>query len=95
MRPNGPENNGVQISSQHRTKLVFDRIRRHINQLATEPKSSDVHRFRTNSRRLEALVGEFSPESRSKQKLIKQLSILRKKAGKLRDFDVQVAFLAV
>ncbi len=93
MRPNGSEDNGLQVSSQHRTKLVFDRIRRHVNQLAKEPRSSDVHRFRTNSRRLEALVGEFSPESRSKQKLVKQLSTLRKKAGKLRDLDVQVAFL--
>ena len=93
MRPNGSDNSHLQVSSRHRTRLVFDRIRRHISRLAKEPKSSDVHRFRTNSRRLEALVGEFSPESRSKHKLIKQLSKLRKQAGKLRDLDVQVAFL--
>jgi CHAD domain-containing protein len=93
MRPNGSDNDGLQASSQRRTQLVFNRIGRHINQLGKEPKSSDVHRFRTNSRRVEALVSEFAPESGSKQKLIKLLSKLRKKAGKVRDLDVQVTFL--
>ena len=53
----------------------------------------NVHRFRTNSRRVEALLGQLAPESRNKKKLLKLLSRLRKKAGKLRDLDVQIAFL--
>src|SRR5262249_1998397 len=90
--PNGTEK-GLLASSQRRTGLVFDRVSRHIKQLAKEPRASDVHRFRTNSRRIEAIVAEFVPESRSKEKLLRLLSKLRKKAGKLRDLDVQIAFL--
>jgi CHAD domain-containing protein len=93
MQPNGSSNSGLPLTSQRRTRLVFNRISRHLGKLAKEPKSSDVHRFRTNSRRVEALVGEFAPESRNQQKLIKLLSRLRKQAGKVRDLDVQVSFL--
>ena len=38
-------------------------------------------------------MGDLSPETRNKKKLLKLLSKLRKKAGKLRDLDVQIAFL--
>jgi len=93
MRQNGSVNNGLSADYQRHASLVFDRIRRHINQLSKEPKSNEVHRFRTNSRRVEALVCEFAPNSRNKQKLLKALSRLRKKAGKLRDLDVQIQFL--
>jgi CHAD domain-containing protein len=93
MRPNKPASTGTQDLYQHRAKLVFDRIRRHVNKLSKEPKSSEVHRFRTNSRRVEALVGEFAPASRNNQKLLKTLSKLRRQAGKLRDLDVQAEFL--
>jgi CHAD domain-containing protein len=93
MRPNGSDNSGLPLTSQRRSRLVFDRIGRHINRLAKQPRSADVHRFRTNSRRVEALVTEFAPESGNKGKLLKLLSKLRKRAGKLRDLDVQVAFL--
>lgn len=93
MSSNGSANNGLPAQYQRRARLVFDRIRRHINRLGKEAKSNEVHRFRTNSRRVEALVTEFGPDSRNKQKLLKTLSGLRKKAGKLRDLDVQIQFL--
>ena len=76
MRPNGSDNNHLPLTAQRRTRLVFNRISRHIGKLTKEPKSSDVHRFRTNSRRVEALVGEFAPESAKKEKLIQLLSKL-------------------
>jgi CHAD domain-containing protein len=93
MPTNDLDTNRLSAVSQRRTRIVFDRIRRHVNQLAKEPKSGDVHRFRTNSRRVEALVEEFAAESGKKRQLSKMLSKLRKKAGKLRDLDVQIAFL--
>jgi CHAD domain-containing protein len=93
MRPNGSSNNGLPAHYQRHARLVFDRIRRHINQLSKESKLNEVHRFRTNSRRVEALVSEFAPDSGNKQKLLKALSQLRKKAGRLRDLDVQIQFL--
>src|SRR5262249_47075684 len=89
----GSANNGVPANYQRHARLVFDRISRHIRELGKNAKLSEVHRFRTNSRRVEALVNEFAPGSRNKQKLLKTLSKLRKKAGKLRDLDVQIQFL--
>ena len=78
--------------------LVFDRLTRHASHLSKSSSGitaaiTDVHRFRTNSRRVEALVGELAPESRNKNKLLKLLTRLRKKAGKLRDLDVEISFL--
>jgi CHAD domain-containing protein len=94
MRPNVSSNNGLPLSpQQHQSRLVFDRVSRYIGRLAKSSTTNDVHRFRTNSRRVEALMGDLSPETRNKKKLLKLLSKLRKKAGKLRDLDVQIAFL--
>ncbi len=73
--------------------MVFARISRHIGRLARDPKSDDVHRFRTNSRRVEALTAELLPDNGNKKKLLKLLSRLRKRAGKVRDLDVQIVFL--
>jgi CHAD domain-containing protein len=42
---------------------------------------------------VEALLEQLAPESANKRKLLKQLSRLRNKAGKVRDLDVQIAFL--
>ena len=93
MSPN-PNNNGLPVSSEQRqSRLVFDRMSRYIGRLSKDSKSADVHRFRTNSRRVEALIGQLAPETRNKKKLLKLLSKLRKKAGKLRDLDVQITFL--
>jgi CHAD domain-containing protein len=66
---------------------------RYIGHLAKESKSEDVHRFRTNSRRVEALLAELAPENGNKKKLLKLLSKLRKRAGRVRDLDVQLVFL--
>jgi len=78
---------------QHQADLVFERMSRYIGRLAGNPKAEDVHRFRTNSRRVESLVDELAPESGNKKKLLKLLSKLRKRAGRVRDLDVQIAFL--
>jgi CHAD domain-containing protein len=73
--------------------LVFDRMDRQITRAAKDSTPANVHRLRTNSRRVEALVSELSPESGNKRKLLKRLSKLRGKAGTVRDLDVQIAFL--
>jgi CHAD domain-containing protein len=74
-------------------KRVFARLNRYLNRVAKHAEIRSIHRFRTNSRRVEALVAELVSDSAGKRKLLKQLSKLRKKAGKLRDLDVQQAFL--
>lgn len=93
MRANGSSADSIPISVQHQSNLVFERMSRYIGRLAKDAKTADVHRFRTNSRRVEALVSELAPETSNQKKLLKLLSKLRKKAGKVRDLDVQIAFL--
>ena len=66
---------------------------RQIGKLIKSASIDNVHRFRTNSRRIEALVAELARQSGNQKKLLKLLSKLRKKAGKVRDLDVQIAFL--
>jgi CHAD domain-containing protein len=94
MQPNGSiKNASTATAAQKQVRVVFARISRHIGRLARDAKSDDVHRFRTNSRRVEALIAELLPENGNKKKLTKLLSKLRKRAGKVRDLDVQIVFL--
>ena len=72
---------------------MFARMSRYIGRVARGAKLEDVHRFRTNSRRIEALVAELVPENGNKKKLLKLLAKLRKRAGRVRDLDVQLVFL--
>jgi CHAD domain-containing protein len=94
MKANRSQNNGGASNPvQRQSELVFDRMSRYIGRLVKIAKTEDVHRFRTNSRRVEAVVDELAPDSGNKKKLLKLLSKLRKKAGKVRDLDVEIAFL--
>src|SRR5438067_10611740 len=94
MRPNGPSNAQFSTSvPEQQSRLLFHRMGRHIGLLSKSIATPNVHRFRTNSRRVEVLIEQLAPETRNKKKVVKLLSRLRKKAGKLRDIDVQIAFL--
>lgn len=72
---------------------MFDRMSRQIARVMKDSKTENVHRFRTNSRRVEALVANLSPQNGNTRKLLRRLSKLRRKAGKIRDLDVEIAFL--
>ena len=89
--------NGIHASAvspfEKQSRLVFQRMGRQIGKLIKAASIDNVHRFRTNSRRIEALVAELAPHNGNQKKLLKLLSKLRKKAGKVRDLDVQIAFL--
>jgi CHAD domain-containing protein len=77
-----------------RSRLAFQRLGRELTRLTKEPAPDSVHKFRTNSRRVEALLSEVAPElNRNDKKLLKLLSRLRKKAGRVRDLDVEIASL--
>jgi CHAD domain-containing protein len=77
-----------------RSRLVFQRLARELTKLAKNPAPESVHKFRTNSRRVEALLSEVVPQlKRNDKKLLKLLSRLRKKAGRVRDLDVEIASL--
>jgi len=80
--------------SLKRSRAVFQKLERDLVKLSSEPRAENVHRLRTGTRRLQILLGELSPElDRNQKKLLKLLARLRKRAGKLRDLDVQLAAL--
>jgi len=72
----------------------FDKLKQQLSQLPKSSAPESVHRFRTYSRRVEVLLGELEPHlSGNEKKLLKLLAKLRKKAGKVRDLDVQLYLL--
>jgi CHAD domain-containing protein len=76
------------------SQAVFQKLDRDLVQLSSELRPQTVHRIRTGTRRLQILLGELSPKlNRSQKKLLKLLGRLRKRAGKVRDLDVQLAAL--
>ncbi|HEY7352296.1 MAG TPA: CHAD domain-containing protein [Terriglobales bacterium] len=79
--------------ARRQSQFVFDRLARYSHRLSKRPTPETVHHFRTNSRRVETLITDLAPESHHKKKTLKLISKLRKKAGKVRDLDVQLAFL--
>ena len=93
MRSNGYHPAAAVSPLEKQSRLVFQRMGRQIGKLIKSASIDNVHKFRTNSRRVEALVSELAPENGNQRKLLKLLSKLRKKAGKVRDLDVQIAFL--
>ncbi len=77
-----------------RSRITFQKLGREVTKLARKPAPESVHKFRTNSRRVEAVLSEVVPElNRNDKKLLKLLSRLRKKAGRVRDLDVEIASL--
>ena len=77
-----------------RIRAVFQKLERDLIKLFSKPQPDSVHGFRTGTRRLQILLGELSPKlDRNEKKLLKLLGRIRKRAGKLRDLDVQSAAL--
>jgi CHAD domain-containing protein len=77
-----------------RSRLSFQKLSRELTKLTRKPAPENVHKFRTHSRRVEALLSEVALERhRNDEKLLKLLAELRKKAGKVRDLDVQIGCL--
>src|ERR1022692_365020 len=77
-----------------RSRIVFQKLEQDLVKLSSKPQAENVHRFRTGTRRLQILLGELSPKlDRSQKKLLKLLGRIRKRAGKVRDLDVQLAAL--
>ena len=94
MHANGSSSNHSHLSiSQNQGRLVFARMNRYIGRLSKNLTPENVHHFRTNGRRVEALIDTLAPETRNKKKALKLVVKLRRRAGKVRDTDVQIALL--
>jgi CHAD domain-containing protein len=73
---------------------LVSKVNRQLTKLAAKPDANGVHRFRTGARRMEALLTELAAKpGRNDKKLLKLLGRLRKKAGRVRDLDVQISLL--
>lgn len=77
-----------------RGSAVFRKTEQELLRLASEQSSDAVHGFRRATRRLETLLAEFPAKpNRNQEKLLRMLSRIRRRAGKVRDVDVQLAAL--
>jgi CHAD domain-containing protein len=80
--------------NQQQSRDVFQKLGRQLTKAAKKTSPENVHKLRTNSRRVETVLDRLVPApDRSTKNLVKVLSKLRKKAGKVRDLDVQTAAL--
>lgn len=67
---------------------------RSVGKLKHEISPKSVHRLRTTIRRVESLIDYVRPELGKKQrKILKELASLRRRAGRVRDLDVQAGLL--
>ena len=81
------------IASKH-SQLAFQKTQRALTKLSSGQSPESVHGFRTSTLRLQTLLEELIPErDRKQKKLLKMLEGLRKRAGKVRDLDVQLEAL--
>jgi CHAD domain-containing protein len=72
------------------TRAAFRKLDRQLEKLGRRPAPETVHKFRTSSRRVEVLVSDLAErQTGNDKKLVKLLGRLRKKAGRVRDLDVQ------
>lgn len=65
-----------------------------ISKVLDGAKPESVHRLRTTIRRIESLVSFANPEiSKKEERSLEKMAALRKRAGKVRDLDVQTDLL--
>jgi CHAD domain-containing protein len=81
------------LASEH-VRRVFRKMEREVLRLSSDRQAEAVHSFRTTSRRLETLLtGLVAGRDRNQKKLLKMLGRIRRRAGRVRDLDVQLAAL--
>jgi CHAD domain-containing protein len=79
---------------EKRVKALSENFSAAVACLAHDVTPKHVHRLRTAIRRIESLVAYARPHRGHKQeKVLENLSALRKRAGKVRDLDVQMRLL--
>ena len=79
---------------QKRTQHLFRTLGQLVRKVSSDPGVDNVHQFRTTTRRIEALFkGLVLKPDRNERKLLKQLGKIRKRAGRVRDLDVQMGAL--
>src|SRR5579872_4258983 len=80
------------IAREH-GKLLFRKLERDLVRLSSGQEAENVHSFRTTTRRLQTLLELIPADGRNQKKLLKMLERIRRRAGRVRDLDVQLAAL--
>jgi CHAD domain-containing protein len=81
-------------TSSERSRLAFRKTERALVKLSDAQTVESVHGFRTSTRRLQTLLEQLLPQrDRNQKRLLKMLDRIRRRAGKVRDIDVQLAAL--
>lgn len=71
------------------------KLRKTLKKISTQPTPGETHDLRTNIRRLEATLSALSLDSdHAGKRVLKELSRIRKRAGKVRDMDVLTGYVA-
>jgi CHAD domain-containing protein len=82
------------VLAAERGELIFTKTERELLRLRKGYQPELVHRFRTTTRRLQVFLDELMPTpGRNEKKLLKDLRRIRRRAGRIRDIDVQIAAL--
>ena len=80
------------IAREH-GKLLFRKLERDLIRLSSGQEAENVHSFRTTTRRLQTLLELIPADGRNQKKLLKMLERIRRRAGRVRDLDVQLGAL--
>ena len=73
---------------------LFRKLERQLAKASAKAQPNNVHQLRTSIRRVETVLEELVPDhNRNQRKLLKELARLRRRAGRVRDLDVQIAAL--
>jgi CHAD domain-containing protein len=79
---------------QDRIQKPIRKLRKFAKKLPNDPSPAEVHKLRTNARKIEAAFGALSLDSgKYGNKLLKHVREIRKRAGKVRDLDVLTSHL--
>jgi CHAD domain-containing protein len=80
---------------QKRIRSLTTDLQKSVARLERDVTARDVHRLRTTIRRLESVIGYTNPDvGKKQQKALDKLEELRKRAGKVRDLDIQIGLMA-
>lgn len=78
-----------------RIQKSIRKLWKYVKNAPKQPSPGEIHKLRTNARKIEANLKALSLESnKNEQRLLKCVKQLRKRAGKVRDLDVLTGNLA-
>lgn len=80
---------------QDRSRHLSRDLSKFVSQLSEDVSEKGVHRLRTTIRRVETLATHAVPQvGKKQQKALDEIRALRKRAGKVRDLDIQIKLLS-